>query len=684
MLSQRAADALQAGRSEEAVRLFEHAVRLKPSDAALRVNLGYALRELGQFERALSAYNHAIRLKPALTEARFQRAIVLRRLGLPAEALKAYDAVLAVAPRHVGALLNRSNLQLDLGLLDQAEAGYRSVLTIDVGHLAALEGLGRVLAKTGRFDDAELTFRQVLAKKPHHPVIELELATVLKALKRPEESLGLLLSAQRVITDSDELQSLIAALRDELGQYHEALPIYDRLIASYPDRPSHRIGRASTLNGLARHDEALADAEIAIALNANLPNAWNNRGTALQHLRRLDEAMNSFRRAIELDPTQPDLHNNLGNTLRECQRWSEALEAISKAIELRPNYADAFYNRAVVWADLKNRERCVADYDEAISLKSDHVEAHFNRALCLLQHGEYQRGWDDYEWRWKLASFKPLCRKFPMPLWDGSQPLHGKSVVIHAEQGLGDTLQFVQLVPRLKALGARVILEVQKPLLGLFENFDAAEQIIDQDAERSGADFHCPLMSVPRGLALRLSDLPVATRYLRTPELHRHRWSQRLGPSNRPRIGLVWSGNPKHANDTQRSIALSELLTVLPAGPHYLSLQRDVRETDLAALRDNPWVQHFGPELEDFRDTAALCECVDLIISVDTSVAHLSGVLGRPTWVLLPFNPDFRWLLDREDSPWYPGVRLLRQPAFGDWASVLSRLNERLVAWLHP
>ena len=263
-------------------------------------------------------------------------------------------------------------------------------------------------------------------------------------------------------------------------------------------------------------------------------------------------------------------------------------------------------------------------------------------------------------------------------MWLGSQSLQDKTILLHAEQGLGDTIQFCRYASLVAKLGAKVILEVQRPLLGLLKNLDGVSQIIARGDALPEFDYQSPLLSLPLAFKTQLHTIPSALRYLAGDSEKVLAWQARLGEKTKPRVGLVWSGNLEHKNDHNRSLSLSQVLPYLPSSCQYICLQKELRNADQAILAQHPHIQFFGDALEDFTDTAALCDLMDVVISVDTSVAHLAAALGKPTWVLLPFSPDWRWLLDRKDSPWYPSAKLYRQERIGDWNGVLSRVREGL------
>ncbi|MDA8873947.1 hypothetical protein N9J12_09020, partial [Alphaproteobacteria bacterium] len=323
-------------------------------------------------------------------------------------------------------------------------------------------------------------------------------------------------------------------------------------------------------------------------------------------------------------------------------------------------------------------DEAMADYDKAISLNPDYAEAHWNKSLQLLLRGEFASGWELYEWRWKRTQFSSPIREFEQPLWLGKEDLHGKTILLHWEQGLGDTIQFSRYLQEVANLGCKTILEVQKHLFELMKGIEGVDELIPNGADLPPFDFYCPLMSLPLALGTTLETIPSPISYIKSTDDKRAKWSDRLRPKSKPRVGIVWSGSSVHKNDHNRSIALEQILGAVPEGYHLVSLQKEVRENDLDVLEQSKQIQHFGAELYDFTDTAALCELMDVIVSVDTSVAHLAGAMGKPVNLLLPYDPDFRWLLNRCDSPWYPSITLFRQGPERLWEPVLMEINASL------
>jgi tetratricopeptide (TPR) repeat protein len=346
---------------------------------------------------------------------------------------------------------------------------------------------------------------------------------------------------------------------------------------------------------------------------------------------------------------------------------------------LRPDDAGTLVNRGVTLHDLKRFDEALASYDRAIALRPDDADAHFFRSLSSLVTGDLERGWIEYEWRRKTSAARITSREFSQPLWLGEDDIAGKTVLLHSEQGFGDTIQFCRYARLVAARGAQVVLEVEAPLQELLTGLAGTARVIAKGSPLPDFDFQCPLPSLPLAFKTKLETIPWSPSYLRAPERALLNWDIRLGTKRRPRIGLAWAGNPKHLRDRERSIGLCHLVPLLDLDATFVSLQKEVRAADAEVLEKNANIVHFGEALQDFSDTAALISHLDLVISVDTSIAHLAGALGKPVWVLLTHVPDWRWLLDRDDSPWYPAVRLFRQSDTSEWDSVIASVRDALL-----
>jgi tetratricopeptide (TPR) repeat protein len=464
----------------------------------------------------------------------------------------------------------------------------------------------------------------------------------------------------------------------ESGDLEGALASFQSAIAVDPGFAEAHLNRGNLLRVMRRFDEALESLDQALLVKPDYADAYAGKAIVFKELKRMTEALQSFDRAIESRPDYAEAFSNKANVLRELSRLDEAIECYDRAISIRPDYADAHSNRGGVLLEQLRLDDAIASLDRAIEVKPDFAEAFLNKSLAFLLLEDFDAGWAMYEWRWKLEHPASQPRHFQEPLWLGEPSLAGRTILLHAEQGLGDTLQFCRYARLVKGLGANVLFEAPQILHPVLGDLDGIDQLFKKGDSLPEFDLQCPLLSLPLAFKTTIATIPTPTAYLQSEPALVDVWAHRLGERKVPRIGLVWSGNPGHGNDRNRSVSLAALLEHLPAGLDYVSLQKEIREADRATLESFGNVRFFGPELKHFADTAALSDLMDIVISVDTSVAHLCGALGKPTWMLLPFCPDWRWLLERNDSPWYDSMTLYRQPSVGDWDSVFSRVSADL------
>jgi tetratricopeptide (TPR) repeat protein len=481
------------------------------------------------------------------------------------------------------------------------------------------------------------------------------------------------LQARRLIAIDKAMRDIFiaAAAHHQAGRLAEAEQGYRCILAADPRQPDalHMLGVLAYQTG-----QNAAAAELigqAIALHGSNAAFHSNLGLALKDLGELERAADAFRRAIALRPNAAAPHNNLGIVFTALGRWDEALACSAKALELQPDFADAHANIGHVRRQEQKLEAAIAQYRTAIRLKPDFAEAHTSLAHALLQSGEFAEGWAEYEWRWQTRSMLAGRRGFTQPQWRG-EPGDGRVLLIHAEQGFGDTLQFCRFAPAAAARGFQVILEVQKPLVRLLRGMREVA-VIGRGEPLPPFDLHAPLLSLPWALGLTLEGLPGPVPYLQPdPALAVH-WRRRLGaPTAGPLVGLAWAGSHTVANaaiDRRRSIAPAALAPLFQAQAAFVSLQKDGPPMP-AGL---PLID-LMPEVADFADTAALIANLDRVITVDTAVAHLAGALGKPVWLLNRFDSCWRWLAGRYDSPWYPGLRIYPQPAPADWETPIAAI----------
>ena len=469
-----------------------------------------------------------------------------------------------------------------------------------------------------------------------------------------------------------------------LGRNQEAVGSFKHVLAVNPVFATAWLDLGNALHALGRYAEATASFDRALEYDSNLAVAWSNRGNALQELGCYRDALASCDCALGINPAFAAAWSNRGNALLMLGRSSEALSSYEQAVVLEPAFAVAWSKRGCLLRLLGHYREAIESLDHAIGIDPRCAEANANKSLVLLLLGDFAAGWLLYEWRLKNREFTSSKRSFSQPRWDGGGDIAGKTIMLHSEQGLGDTIQFCRYAELVAGLGARVLLMVPQQLAGLLSRLDGVAEVVPEGMQLPSFDLYCPLPSLPLAFGTRLDTIPsYVGGYLTADRGKVNLWMARLGEQRAPRIGLVWSDRCDQEGDRSRSIAMLKFMDALPAGFEYVSLQQCCWDGERTVLSMHPELRHFGAELTDFEETAALCSLMELVVSVDTGIAHLAGALGRPVWVLLPNSPDWRWMLGRDDSPWYPTMRLFRQADRGDWSSVLTRVREELSGW-HP
>jgi len=531
------------------------------------------------------------------------------------------------------------------GRLRDAERLYARVLKVMPDNFDALHLSGLVKAQSGRMGEAYRLMATALGINAQAADAWVNFANVLHALGRDAEALEALERALQLRPGDPEILRLRGDTLIALGRAREAIEAFDRVLAAQPRNGEALNGRGAARAALGKAREALADFDAALALAPDHPGALYNRGRALLELDRPHEALASFERALRVTPANAQAWNNRGRALQALNRHAEA----------------------------------VASFDEAVARDRRYADAYSNRALSRLALGDYARGFADYEWRWKRSGMSDPRGKYRAPLWLGEYPLARRRVLLVAEQGLGDTLQFSRYAPLLARMGATVIMEVHAELKTLLEPLAGVAAVIARGEPLPAYDVFCPLGSLPLAFKTEATTIPADIPYLHARDARLARWRPRLAALTGKRVAFAWAGNPRHANDRNRSIDFAQLAPLFAVpGVSFVSIQRELRAGDAARLADEPKVLHLGDALEDMDDTAAVLALCDLLIAVDTSVAHLAGAMGRPLWVLLPFSPDWRWTAQGERTPWYPQARLFRQRAPGDWPDVIARVAQAL------
>jgi tetratricopeptide (TPR) repeat protein len=562
------------------------------------------------------------------------------------------------------------------GRLDEATAIYRSILEANPRNFDALHLLGVVMGQRGDKEEAARLIGEALAINPQSPAALSNRGNVLKDLRRFDDALASYDAAIALQPEfADAHNNLGNALRG-LKRFDEALTSYDRAIELRPGYTNAYYNRGNALADLGRHEDALASFDRALAISPGDPELQVVRGNALAALKRWEEALASYDAVLRRAPRHVDALCNRGVALRQLGRHAEALASYDSAIALMPQRPESYCNKGTALLDTERPAEAIEYFDRALARRHDYADARLNLAHAQLVSGNFAEGWTNYEARWSRTGMTKADQPPPVPMWQPTDE-PGRSVLLHAEQGFGDTIQFCRYAKLVAARGGRVFLEVQPQLIALMASLAGPETVIAKGRLRPVFDRQCPLLSLPRVFDTRIDTIPAQVPYLSADPARVAAWRARLGPQDRPRLGLVWSGQPRHSNDRNRSIPLSAFAPLATLGMELVSLQNEVRASDAEAMH-RLGVRDFADQLTIFAETAALVALMDAVVAVDTSVAHLAGALGAPLSILLPFAPDWRWLLDRDDSPWYPTARLFRQARRGAWAEVIERLAASL------
>lgn len=622
-----------------------------------------ALHQQGNIQCAEHLYREILSTQPSHFDALHLLGVVEYQKGKLDAALDYLNQALALNTTHPSAFFNRANvlqaLQRDLDAIQD----YEKTLKINENHAQAAYQLGFLLQKSKRYEAAVERYEQALALNPTDAQIHFNRGVSLQALERLQE----------------------------------AIESYDNTLALEPEHAKALNNRATALMNLGQLEQALDNYTRSVAIDAHFAESQYNHGTALQALKRWQEALASYERAIALEPTNIKALSNSGTIWQELGQPERAIENYDRILAFEPDHVETLTNKGTALMEMRRTQEAFACYDQALALNPDHVNTHWNKSLALLLQGDFANGWPQYEWRWRLPEHQKILKHFHQPQWSGREDLHGKTIFIYAEQGLGDTLQFCRYAGLLAERGAKVILGAQPELYPLLNTQSGVLLHLQTGQKVPTFDYHCPLLSLPLAFGTELDSIPSSTPYLAADPTRVLAWAQKLSATQKPptnvwarlkeklkrqsptlKIGLVWSGSSIHKNDRNRSIALAALAPLMGLRAQFFSLQKEISAADQATLQAHPDITNWGEHFNDFADTAAAIELMDLVIAVDTSTAHLAGAMGKPVWILLPFSPDWRWLLDRDDSPWYPSARLFRQKEHGNWGPVIERITQEI------
>ncbi len=629
-------------RLSDAQLCYQLAIQLKPDYATAHNNLGLLLKDLQRLDEALLSFDAAIAVQPNYAEAYYNQGLVWEAKHNFQSALVCYQRAVELKPDFDEAYKRRENMLhiLEAEAVKENSAGPYLESNVDV---FVQQGIG--LHGQGDFRSAITRYDQVLALKPDYVEIYLNRGLAYQ----------------------------------ELREYQQAAANYRQAIDLQPAFAEAHNNYGIVLHKLQQYSAAVNSFATALDLKPEYAAAYNNRALSLIELGKYTLALNDFQQAARLEPENNEALRNQGNALLGLNQPLQAVELFNKALALAPHDAVAYNNRGNALKELNRLDEADCSYDQALSLDPAYANAYWNKALLKILRGQYAEGWQLYEWRWRSARNLQVLG-FSQPQWHGEQNIAGKTLLIVPEQGLGDFIQFCRYVPRLDVLGANIIIQVPVVLKDLLASLKGHFSLVEEGESLPDYDLYCPIMSFPYAFKTTLEDVPANVPYLYADAKNQSVWSRRLGAKTKTRVGLVWSGSIEHKNDHNRSLSFSLLEPLLQLPYEFHVLQKDIRFADQEAMTAYPQLHIHQKDLSNFAATAALVSAMDLVISVDTSVAHLVGALGKPLWLLLPYAPDYRWLLDRVDSPWYPTAILFRQPAMGDWQSVIALLQERLQA----
>jgi tetratricopeptide (TPR) repeat protein/GT2 family glycosyltransferase len=598
---------------------------------------------------------------------------------------------------------------------------FRSILQRNPNNPDALHSLSIIALKKGNHDAAVELISKAIANNPHIPQYYNTLGLVFETLEKYEEAVAAYQQAVSAKPDYAEAYHNMAVALQSQNHYAAAVEKCKQAISIRPDYAEAYNTMGFSLEKQQKLTEAITNYKQAVQFKPDFAEAYNHLGVVLNTQKRTSEAIEYFKKVLQIDPNYAEVYNNMGIALKAKKQFTEAISYFEEAIRLEPDFAEAYYNLA---NSLRDETRCteaiehyreavrlkpdfaeaynhlgvvlnaqggfaenidnyeaIENYRRALQINPDFAEAHWNLSLVLLRTGRLTEGWKEYQWRRNpKLDITTYPHSFEKPRWDGSS-FRNKRLLVHYEQGLGDTIHFVRYLPMVKARGGTVILEVRKPLYRLLQSLPGIDELVEASFDKKPDvefDYHISLMDLPNIFATNLNTIPAEVPYIKCSPKKAEHWRKKL-TSPEFKVGIVWAGSPSHGNDQNRSCAIQYFVQLSKIdGVRLYGLQKGETAEQVEELADETTITNLGTEFEDFTDTVAAIENLDLVISVDTSVLHLAGAMGKRVWALLPFAPEWRWMLNRQDSPWYPTMKLFRQEKWGQWRPVFQNVAEEL------
>lgn len=623
-----------------------------------------ALHRRGELTEAAQRYQSLLTRFPESADLLNLLGALQLAQGNRTAALQSLSKASELKPGHAVIACNLGLAYKSLGRMDEARDALIRATELDSALIDAWMALASVYKLCGDLDAALKALDQAITCHGRHAAAHCNRGNVLQALRQWDAARAAYEVALQL--DDSLVEARIGYANCLTGEERllEAIAHFERLAQRWPNEVAVWQGLGNAYLRSDRLEDAAASLTKALEYAPNQLESLVSLGVAFKRLGDFDKAERSYIQALRVSPQAVNPRFNLALLYQEQRLWSQALEAFDQVIELNPDHADAHFNRGVLLRWLKRYSEAADAFTESIRLRPDHAESHYNRAINWLTQGDFERGWAEYEWRWELEHIKSSKRPFDQPLWLGQGAIEGKTILLHAEQGLGDTIQFCRFAAAVKAMGARVVMEVQPALYRLLTTLDGVDELVIRGSLLPHFDLHCPLMSLPLALGLTVNSIS-GEPYLRADHELVERWNQRLGPRRGERVGLVWSGNPSYSGDAERSLSFEAMSALLEAGVDYVCLQQTLRSGETPDMLGRRGVRFFGDQLKDFADTAALTACMDRVISVDTSVLHLAGALGVPAQAILPEVSDFRWIGGGPTSVWYRSLGLRTIPQAG-------------------
>ncbi len=614
------------------------------------------------------------------------RALQLHQLGNMDDAEALYNKILTADPRNSDALhllgliaYQSGDNQMAVEYIEKAIAGNASMPHYH-------NNLGNAFFNSGQNDRAILCFREALCLKPAYVEALNNLGNALRKKGDNNEATDQYVKAIQLAPDYYPAINNLANLLKDKGMLDEALIHYKRAVTLRPELAEAYYNFGNALNELDNPNDAETQYRKALSIKPDFTEVHSNLGNILKKRGKYDDAVKHYNTAIHHNPDFAEAYNNLSDVYRILGKYDQALELCHISIQIKPDFNSAYVNLGNIYLAQGNFTASLEQYQKAIEIRPEYPDAHYNKGLVLLMKGEFREGWEEYGWRFKSKEIADQInyRELGIPVWDGT-PLNGRTILIESEQGIGDQIQFARYIPLMKKMGGRVVFECQKELIPLFESYKDIDRLVEKPYKSDcveNIDVCVKLLNLPGIFDASLDNILADVPYLKTGNVSVDKLEDRFNIATF-KIGIVWAGNPNHGNDRNRSCKLTDfnVLSSIPEVELFSLQKRGINENDerqLSAMQ----VTDLGKELYDFNDTASIIEKLDLVISVDTSVAHLAGALGRPVWTLLPFIPDWRWMLDREDTPWYPTMKLFRQRVPGSWEEVFERVAVELINYV--